>query len=233
MLTLDNFFAINGDLKIRHMEDKDSDYSLMTKWLSNPFLLEFYEGRDKVFTLDTVKEKYQPRVLNKDNVIPCIVSLKEDPLGYVQYYELTDNQKVKYGLDKNKKSFGVDLFIGEVEYWSKGLGTQLLNLVVSYLFTKENAYFVTIDPKTNNERAIRSYEKVGFEKKKVLKNHELHEEKYYDNWLMIISKDKYKNLGSNPSTSYNSEFIELLRAIAGENLALKGKNGIFQKPFRS
>ena len=34
---------------------------------------------------------------------------------------------------------------------------------------------IAMDPKVNNERAIKCYEKSGFKKVKILKEHELHE----------------------------------------------------------
>ncbi|MBM7583941.1 hypothetical protein JOC86_000478 [Bacillus pakistanensis] len=37
----------NGNLMIRKLEKKDK--YLLVKWLSNPSVLEFYEGRDNPF----------------------------------------------------------------------------------------------------------------------------------------------------------------------------------------
>jgi aminoglycoside 6'-N-acetyltransferase len=47
-----------------------------------------------------------------------------------------------------------------------------------------------MDPRVSNERAIHCYEKCGFQKVKVLKEHELHEGVLEDCWMM-----EYKNEG--------------------------------------
>lgn len=180
-------------LEIRKMADFEEDYQLMLEWLSDPQVLEYYEGRDKKFTLETIKKKYAPRVLGEERVTPCIIVFEGTPIGYLQYYELSGKQKRKYDLNIKSKSYGVDLFIGETDYWNRGLGAKILALLLQYLFTKLRANFVTIDPRTENTRAIRSYEKAGFKKVRVLQKHEIHEGKQHDNWLMLINRSEFKN----------------------------------------
>src|SRR5512134_3942706 len=56
----------------------------------------------------------------------------------------------------------VGLGIGEIEYWSKGYGTDIMNVLLRYAFTEINLKRVTLSVFEYNPRAIRSYEKVGF-----------------------------------------------------------------------
>jgi aminoglycoside 6'-N-acetyltransferase len=181
MITEDN-------LSIRKMQDIKSDYNLMLHWLNTPLLLEYYEGRDKKFDIYRIKSKYQPRILGKEKTIPHIAQIDNIPIGYLQFTELDEKQKAQYELNKNDLCYGIDMFIGETEYLNKGLGTKLLKMLVKYIFTELNADLITIDPRVENFRAIRAYEKVGYKKNKILPKHELHEGKYHDNWLMIIKK---------------------------------------------
>lgn len=57
----------------------------------------------------------------------------------------------------------MDLFIGEEGYLDKGFGTQIVKAFSDYIFKhfKENKIY--IDPATSNQRAIRCYEKAGFQ----------------------------------------------------------------------
>lgn len=176
------------DLIIRKMTDTDEDYQIMTKWLTNPDLLELYEGRDKVFDLEKIKQKYQPRILQEEKVTPCFVYLENKPIGYMQFYELSEETRKEYGLEEDLKAFGIDMFIGDMNMWGKGLGTKMLMLLVDYLFETLKVNIITIDPRVENERAIRSYEKVGFKKIKLLEKRDLHEGKYHDVWFMSIQK---------------------------------------------
>ncbi len=56
----------------------------------------------------------------------------------------------------------VGLGIGEPEYWSKGYGTDTMNVLLRYAFTEINLKRVTLSVFEYNPRAIRSYEKAGF-----------------------------------------------------------------------
>ena len=50
-----------------------------------------------------------------------------------------------------------------------------------------------IDPHVDNPRAIRAYEKAGFRKQRVLKEHEFHEGRWHDAWLMTIEREDWAN----------------------------------------
>ena len=102
-----------GNLAIRKMLDCREDYELMAKWLSDEKVLKYYEGRDNPFNLEKIIEKYSPRVLGKDKVIPCIVEFDRNSIGYIQYYKLSENDKNEYELLTIEKTYGIDLFIGE------------------------------------------------------------------------------------------------------------------------
>ena len=60
--------------------------------------------------------------------------------------------------------YGTDQFFGEPSYWNKGIGTRLVSAMVKYLIEEKGANRIVMDPQTWNERAIRCYEKCGFEK---------------------------------------------------------------------
>ncbi len=167
-----------GSLKVRKLEDKDK--LLLVKWLSNPLVLEFYEGRDNPFNLEKVEKAFYPP---EDDEVRCIVEFKDNEIGYIQFYPLDDQSKVDYGYAE-KNIFGMDQFIGEVEYWNKGIGKLLVSSIVDFLIEEKKAKRVVMDPRLRNTRAIKCYEKCGFKKVKILPKYELHEGEYQDCWLM-------------------------------------------------
>lgn len=56
----------------------------------------------------------------------------------------------------------VGLGIGETDYWGKGYGTDIMNVLLRFAFTEINLRRVTLTVFEYNPRAIRSYEKAGF-----------------------------------------------------------------------
>nr|WP_147629053.1 GNAT family N-acetyltransferase [Oceanobacillus massiliensis] len=172
----------NGHLKVCKLENKDK--FLLAKWLSDPRVLEFYEGRDNPFDLEKVEKVfYRP----EDSKTKCIVEFYGNAIGYVQFYRLDDEAKKDYGYF-GENVFGTDQFIGEVEYWNKGIGTLLVSTMTNFLIEEKKAERVVMDPQTRNARAISCYEKCGFNKVKILPKNELHEGIYEDCWLIDYHK---------------------------------------------
>ncbi|MHC0039388.1 GNAT family N-acetyltransferase [Pseudoneobacillus sp. C159] len=157
----------SDELLIRYMTSYD--YNVMVTWLNNQKLLEFYE--EPPSNLDMVKQKYGPRVEGRDYVKSCIVEYQNQPIGYIQYYEIQDEDLHTYGFAKNQNIFGIDQFIGETELWGKGIGTKMIKLMLNHL-TNIGASKVVLEVKKNNTRAISSYIKCGFRQSKEL-NHNL------------------------------------------------------------
>jgi len=57
----------------------------------------------------------------------------------------------------------VGISIGEREYWDKGYGTDAIQVILRYAFEELNLHRVSLNVFTYNQRAIRSYEKAGFQ----------------------------------------------------------------------
>ncbi|WP_099159146.1 GNAT family N-acetyltransferase [Virgibacillus ndiopensis] len=168
----------NGNLIVRKLEVRDK--YLLAKWLSDISVLEFYEGRDNPFKLEKVNKKfYDP----KDDVVKCTVEFEGNEIGYIQFYVLDDKTKKDYDYF-NETIYGMDQFIGEVKYWNNGIGMLLVKSMVNYLIEHKKADLVVMDPQVRNARALKCYEKCGFNKVRILPKHELHEGEYRDCWLI-------------------------------------------------
>lgn len=155
-----------------------ADLHLMEKWLNNPKVLEFYE--EPPSDLERVTNKYGPRIEGKHYVSPCIVEYNQEPIGYMQYYKLQENDLRKYNLPPNQSIYGIDQFIGEPDLWGKGIGTAMVRLLLDYLSESKAATKVVLDVKKNNKRAISSYKKCLFQ---------IVEELDSDSYLMVWAKD--------------------------------------------
>jgi len=155
-----------------------SDKYLLSKWLSDPEILQYYEGRDNPFDVEKVEQKFFEE---ETGATRCIIEFEEVSIGYIQFYEVYGDERRTYGYeDSSEIIYGMDQFIGESTYWDKGVGTQLVRAMVAYLIEEKGADRIVMDPQTWNERAIRCYEKCGFKKVKLLPRNELHEGEYKD-----------------------------------------------------
>ncbi|WP_433752034.1 GNAT family N-acetyltransferase [Paenibacillus amylolyticus] len=170
----------SNEITVRFLEIED-EHQLM-KWLTDPKVLQYYEGRDRPHDLEMVREHFYNQ---DDNATRCIVEYGENLIGYIQFYELEEEERTEYGYeDTDEIIYGTDQFIGEVDYWNRGIGTQLVQSMQVYLINEKQARKVVMDPQAWNLRAISCYEKCGFQKIKLLEKHEQHEGQMRDCWLM-------------------------------------------------
>ena len=171
----------NENIRVRTLID--DDFPLMLKWLTDERVLEFYGGRDKKYTMESLKEHYTKKW--SDEVFRVIIEYNNIPIGYGQIYKMYDELYSDYHYPKTDESvYGMDQFIGETEYWGKGIGTKYIKIILEFLKKERNADAVILDPHKNNPRAIRCYEKAGFKIIKELPHHELHEGVMEDCYLM-------------------------------------------------
>ena len=169
------------NIRVRTLTEED--LPIMLNWLTDDRVLEFYGGRDQNYTLEKIRQEY----IEKDSDISnrLIVEYDGKPIGYVQVYDMIDEYYNSYHYDKTgERVYCMDQFIGEPDYWNKGIGPKFMKMILEYLRDKKGAQAVILDPHQNNPRAVRAYEKVGFKIIKELPEHELREGVMEDCYLM-------------------------------------------------
>ena len=85
----------------------------------------------------------------------------------------------------------VGIGIGEREYWGKGYGTDVMNVILRYAFTEVNLQRVSLAVFEYNPRAIRSYEKTGFRHEGRLRKFLNREGKRWDMLFMGILRNEW------------------------------------------
>ncbi|WP_274650113.1 GNAT family N-acetyltransferase [Paenibacillus humicola] len=169
-------------LSVRVLQKDDAE--LLVRWLSDPKVLEYYEGRDNAHDLDKVREHFY----REDEATRCIVQYEEIDIGYIQFYPVLEEERRLYGYtDRQETLYGMDQFIGETQFWNTGIGTKLVASMRDYLM-RRGVDAIVMDPQAWNHRALRCYEKCGFVKMKMLPSHERHEGEMRDCWLIEYRK---------------------------------------------
>jgi len=105
-----------------------------------------------------------------------------------------DNKAIGYtsikGISETENRAEVGIAIMEREYRGQGYGTEALRHVVDYAFNKLDLILIGLTVFPSNQRAIRAYEKVGFQKTEILEDSWLLPDGgYADMWLMELSRD--------------------------------------------
>src|SRR5919108_2713988 len=95
----------------------------------------------------------------------------------------------------------VGLGIGETEYWNKGYGTDIMNVLLRFAFTEINLRRVTLTVFEYNPRAIRSYEKAGFRHEGRMRKFLNKEGKRWDMFYMGILREEWFQLNHDALTA--------------------------------
>lgn len=85
----------------------------------------------------------------------------------------------------------VGIFIGDKDYWGKGYGSDAMTTLIKFIFNQMNINKINLYVYDFNKRAIKSYEKCGFQIEGVLRQEVFKNGQYHDDIVMGILRDEY------------------------------------------
>jgi len=135
-----------------------ADLPLIQHWLALPHVREWWGDPRQQYALVSGD-------LDEPAMDQYIFSTAGDSFGYLQCYDLA---KWNTGFGPQPRGTrGIDLFIGEPTMIDHGHGSGVIRRFVDDLL-KTGAPRVVTDPDPANSRALRAYEKAGFEKDRMV-----------------------------------------------------------------
>ena len=142
----------------------DAHLPLLYKWCADPEVLYWTEGgtadANLSYGADTVRAMYGGV---SQNAFCFLIEADSVPIGacWLQKMNLS-NVKAMYpeALDVRR----MDMSIGEKTYWNKGIGTQLLGMMIDFAFCGEHVDVLHCFCEDYNVRSRRMWEKHGFTK---------------------------------------------------------------------
>jgi RimJ/RimL family protein N-acetyltransferase len=155
-----------------------------------------YDPDDAERFLRYVENITVPYLMGGRTVALSIVSTADGtPIGYLSLK----------GVREGGTGAEIGLAIMDKDYRGRGLGTIALRQAAEYAFDELELSVLVLTVFPGNEPAIRSYEKVGFEKTELLKEaFEMADETFADMWVMELSRDDFANAKARAGSSANS-----------------------------
>ena len=132
-----------------------ADLPMVRHWLETPHVAQWWHDPDEQFAL--VSEDLDHPAMDQ-----FIVMADDRPFAYLQCYDPTAWSNNGLGTHP-LGTRGIDQFIGEPDMVDRGHGSALIRSFVDGLLKKGTPRVVT-DPDPENIRAVRAYEKAGFQK---------------------------------------------------------------------
>jgi RimJ/RimL family protein N-acetyltransferase len=109
-----------------------------------------------------MRRKYE-RYLDSPFFKLFVLIYDDKPIGYAQAAE-TSGVGNEWWPSEPLGTWAIDLFLSERDLLAQGLGTNLLEVLASTLFTDPTVRRLIVDPSPSNTRAIRSAERAGFQR---------------------------------------------------------------------
>ena len=177
---MQNPFIVGDKIYLRPLEMEDIDSFVV--WLNDDEVRQYLM---RISPLNRIREREFVENLYKDD--------REMVLGIV----LKENDQLIGNIGLGRISIphrqtGLGIFIGDRGCWSKGYGTEALNLMLEYGFNQLNLHRIHLNVLSFNARAIRAYEKVGFKREGVLREHVYRNGKYHDVHYMGILESEWR-----------------------------------------
>ena len=97
------------------------------------------------------------------------------------------------GISKPNNSGEYFIFIGDKEYWGKGVGTEVTKRIVKMGFEELNLNRIMLSVSVPNKAGVKAYERAGFILEGRLREAALRNGVYHDKLVMSILKSEWQN----------------------------------------
>jgi RimJ/RimL family protein N-acetyltransferase len=146
-----------------YLRDVDSDYA-------RPLSSEEFAQRLSPDQADPNRLEFHIRTLADDHLI-----------GFIALHSV----------EWNNGAAQLAVGIGEPDYRGKGYGTDALQLILRFAFHELNLYRVGLDVIASNLRAIRTYERLGFQHEGRMRDAVLRDGRRTDRIIMGLLRDEW------------------------------------------
>jgi len=129
-------------------------------WLQRPHVAEWWSPTP---AFEELVDAFTPltRPGHRDQGYIALDGARE--VGYIQSYVVKDCGGGWWEEEQDPGARGIDQFLADETALGRGIGTQMVRSFVAHLFEDPTVTRVQADPDPRNARAIRCYEKAGFQ----------------------------------------------------------------------
>jgi RimJ/RimL family protein N-acetyltransferase len=162
------------------------DYRLLWHWVNDPDVMVYWGRPGNTESLPEVarlEELQSARGTSRKYIIETHEAL---PIGQIDYYDL----------NWQARSAWTSIMIADPQYWGGGYGTDSMRTLLTYLFTQMGLHRISLSAHVTNERAIRSYEKNGFQVEGTLREWAYFNGEWVDGVMMSVLESDFKLIRS-------------------------------------
>ncbi len=167
--------------KVRLRPVEESDLTHFRRWLADDELRKWLGSLDKQPSVAEEFDWYSAKRQDPDTVLWSIDSTEGALLG---------NAELRISVVNRRAAVGIGIF--DRDEWGKGYGTEAMRLVLDYAFGELKLNRVELATAVENVRAVRSYEKCGFVREGLLREHCLIDGQPSDSVTMAVLRSDWQ-----------------------------------------
>lgn len=169
--------------QVRLRPRTEHDLPLFVRWYSDPEVVHWLHlSEAPATTAEIERERFEMGERDPSRQTWVIETTPGQPIGSV----ILPNIDYMHG----RAELGIS--IGEKEYWGRGYGSDAIRTVLRYAFDVMGLRRVGLITDIDNERGIRSYEKCGFVREGVLRQHRMRHGEPIDMIAMAVLREEAK-----------------------------------------
>ena len=169
--------------KVRLREYKKEDVKQAQSFINDPEVKRLlHPGIPYLYTFEDELKWFEGMSATKERYSFAIETLEDNK--YIGGCGIND-------IDWKNSVIVVGIFIGDKDYWSKGFGTDAMQVLIKFIFEQMNIHKIKLHVYSFNDRAIKCYEKCGFKQEGILRKEVFKDGKYYDDIVMGLLSEEY------------------------------------------
>ena len=158
------------------------DAAILAPWVLDDEVTHFMFTGQRPVTVEQLREDIRREASNLVNAVFLVLDWATGrPLGYAGLYDIHPTAR--------KAEFRS--LVGAKEFWNKGYGTEVTELLTFYGFDRLNLNKVWLGVIEENVGAVRAYCKAGFRDEGRLRQELYRNSRYYDALRMSILREEY------------------------------------------
>ncbi len=165
---------------------------LFVKWLNDPEVTHFLNWYLPL-NLDG-EEKWFSSLSSNQKELPFTIALKDQNAIEGNGVASIPIGNCAIRVDWKNRVGNVGIVIGEKEHWGKGYGTEAVQLLVDYGFGTLGMHRMELETFIFNDRAIKSYNKVGFKEEGRRRQAHFIDGEHFDVAFMGLLLDEWRAL---------------------------------------
>jgi UDP-4-amino-4,6-dideoxy-N-acetyl-beta-L-altrosamine N-acetyltransferase len=181
-VTMRNPYLIGAHVYLRPVEPDEAPR--VVTWFNDPEVTRHIHRYRPVTVAEEMEFLQRIRSSETDLVLGVIVRETDELIGTTGLHYIDPRNR--------HASFGIS--IGEKQHWGKGYGTEATGLIIRHAFQTLNLNRLWLHVYEFNARAIRVYEKLGFQVEGRLRQDTFREGRYWDTLVMGVLREELESV---------------------------------------